>query len=391
MYSVIHENTHTHTHTHTLHTLQHPQVEPSESDDALDARGVPGWDKVDRLAKALINIQGLSISNAQAKHIKELYDALLDFDKKPVTFSPRPMRPPRGRFARSKSYRVGSVGREQVKRCFLSAGLPSCSPSKSRVVEAICLHLCDRHPQAKTTVSSSGKRQSTSRWKLIISDYTSIRNRLCNSYRLLEDTNITLFNINETTLVGWYKNAMRRDEIKMLMQGISSPSATHTSDHPLPPPTFLPPGPPPAPLETHHFEEPEDTTGQARVRGQQRPPSAPPAPQIQPASRTTEWRQRQRAASLASGSASSSASGSASSSASVSVPPTQPPPPPTTATTKQRKVYSCRICGKPMTSPGHTQFRGQRYCPDEPGQMSKEEWLMLKKIEARAKAAAQQQ
>ena len=83
---------------------------------------------------------------------------------------------------------------------FLSAGTPSCSPAKSRLVDAICLHLCDRYPQAKTVVGASGKRY-TSRWKLIISAYSGIRARLCNSYKLLEETNIHLFNINETTLI----------------------------------------------------------------------------------------------------------------------------------------------------------------------------------------------
>ena len=60
------------THTHTL------QAEAGE-DDALDARGIPGWDKVHHLAKVLID---LSITNSQARNIKELYDALLDYDKK---------------------------------------------------------------------------------------------------------------------------------------------------------------------------------------------------------------------------------------------------------------------------------------------------------------------
>ena len=67
------------THTHTL------QAEAGE-DDALDARGIPGWDKVDHLAKAL---KGLSITNSQARNIKELYDALLDYDKKKRSPSPQ--------------------------------------------------------------------------------------------------------------------------------------------------------------------------------------------------------------------------------------------------------------------------------------------------------------
>jgi hypothetical protein len=59
---------------------------------------------------------------------------------------------------------------------FLSARTPSCSPGRSRLVEAICLHLCDRYPQATTVTGVSGKRY-TSRWRLIISAYSGIRAR----------------------------------------------------------------------------------------------------------------------------------------------------------------------------------------------------------------------
>ena len=109
----------------------HTHTPGRREDDALDARGILRWDKVDHLAKALIELKGLSITNSQARNIKELYDALLDYDKKPITFTARPMKPARCRFACKKQYRVGGVGTEQVKRCFLSAGMPSCSPSKS--------------------------------------------------------------------------------------------------------------------------------------------------------------------------------------------------------------------------------------------------------------------
>ncbi len=32
--------------------------------------------------------------------------------------------------------------------------------------------------------------------------------------------------------------------------------------------------------------------------------------------------------------------------------------------------------------PGHTQFRGKRYCPSQDGQIPKEEWLALRRAEA---------
>ncbi|XP_078370309.1 uncharacterized protein LOC144654074 [Oculina patagonica] len=49
-----------------------------------------------------------------------------------------------------------------------------------------------------------------------------------------------------------------------------------------------------------------------------------------------------------------------------------------------RKEYICRVCNEAMVGTGHTQFCGKRYCPNAPGQITKEEWLALRKAEAEA-------
>ena len=46
---------------------------------------------------------------------------------------------------------------------------------------------------------------------------------------------------------------------------------------------------------------------------------------------------------------------------------------------KPRKTYTCKVCGRPMTSDGHAQFFGQRYCPYEPGQLPQDVWLQQKR------------
>ena len=65
--------------------------------------GIQGWGKVDALVRALLNTTGLSVSSSSAEDIIRLYNELDEFDKRPVTFQPRPQRQPRGRFARSKA------------------------------------------------------------------------------------------------------------------------------------------------------------------------------------------------------------------------------------------------------------------------------------------------
>ena len=81
----------------------------------MDSRGILGWDRVDELAKALVGLSGLSVTNSQAKEIKRLYDNLLEFDKRPLVFKPRPRNTLKGRFGRTK--RVGGhVNVDTMKR-----------------------------------------------------------------------------------------------------------------------------------------------------------------------------------------------------------------------------------------------------------------------------------
>ena len=69
---------------------------------------------MDKLAKALVELQGLCVSDSDAAKIKELYHNLLEFDRRPLVFKPRPVSIPRGRFGRRK--RPSYAGEEHMKR-----------------------------------------------------------------------------------------------------------------------------------------------------------------------------------------------------------------------------------------------------------------------------------
>ena len=49
-------------------------------------RGIPGWDRVDKLTAALLKLSGLCVTNAQASEIQALYRNLLEHDRKPLTY-----------------------------------------------------------------------------------------------------------------------------------------------------------------------------------------------------------------------------------------------------------------------------------------------------------------
>lgn len=69
---------------------------------------------MDALARALIDLNGLSVGNEEARNIQALYRDLDDFDKRPLTFTPSPRSvTSRGRFGRSKR---GHTTIDQMKR-----------------------------------------------------------------------------------------------------------------------------------------------------------------------------------------------------------------------------------------------------------------------------------
>ena len=53
--------------------------------------GIPGWDKVGKLAIALLAFDGQfgHVTNKQANEIKKLYLDLDEYDKKAIVFSPK--------------------------------------------------------------------------------------------------------------------------------------------------------------------------------------------------------------------------------------------------------------------------------------------------------------
>ena len=135
--------------------------------ESMDSRSIPGWDKVSSLAKLLVQSIDLSITQVEASKVVELYERLSDFDKKSLHYY-RTFRPSQGRFAGNKSNHVGV---EAMKRSFVAAGAPSLPPSKSRIVEAICIYL-------SIEITAGDKDPYISRYLKIIRRYNLIRERM---------------------------------------------------------------------------------------------------------------------------------------------------------------------------------------------------------------------
>ena len=89
-------------------------TEMTDRSETVNMLGIPDLNRVDQLARALINLSGLSVTNDKARNIQQLYQQLHEYDKKPLTFSHhQPSSTQRGRFERSKR---GHTTIDQMKR-----------------------------------------------------------------------------------------------------------------------------------------------------------------------------------------------------------------------------------------------------------------------------------
>ncbi|XP_065905191.1 uncharacterized protein [Dysidea avara] len=228
-----------------------------------DTRGIPGWDKVGNLAKLLTELTGIAVSTHQAGQLKALYDALDDYDKQNIKVHLKTLPQLRGRFCRKK--RPGNTHEELMSRSLLSGSPSPLGPKESRIVEAVCILLCQRHLDAGRSSGSGGCRRAyLPRWKLVLKDYNAIRSRLYHSWGVLEETNLALYHINRTTLRKWYQDNVRMEEVTSRLQGIQLPTPPLHSAVDIPAaqeyPVSIrtPPGP------EHEFSEPEETLRQVR-------------------------------------------------------------------------------------------------------------------------------
>eukprot|EP00063_Salmo_salar_P011014 XP_013985849.1 PREDICTED: uncharacterized protein LOC106564325 [Salmo salar] len=119
-----------------------------------------------------------------------------------------------GRFKATKGKSSIILGKDSLQRCLLGLNSgPANWPGTSRLVEAICSQLCQIHPKK-------------SRWALILADYVAIREAVLNSPRLMAQTNLQLFELNQRTISQWYS---RRQERMVPQQGLGLPPASPPS------------------------------------------------------------------------------------------------------------------------------------------------------------------
>ena len=377
-----------------------------ETFTATDRKSIPGWDKVDLLAQALLKLKGISVLDSEANNVITLYQNLEEYDKKPLTYKAVSNEPVSGSFQQKK--RGGHYDVVKMKRAFLGGKARIMKPSKSRITEALCIHLCQRFTAPATKTDD----RSRSRWATIVSEYMKVRARLLCSSKVLANTGLELVVINETSLKEWYKDRERRDIETMILQGVPDPPITRRiASESLPPPKEKPTnihGDAP----TFLVHQPEDLSGKANVRKRrgnrnqevnitipkQPKPLLPKPPTLPMPAHQPFFFPPHASSQISPPLSPPSFAGQfivlppcLPPSASVSTPPTfansaRPPDVPKSTHYKHLKLakmgkvvnkerrITCQQCGRQTRDGKHRQVFGYKYCPFDPGAVSYEEF-----------------
>ncbi|KAK5900198.1 hypothetical protein CesoFtcFv8_009594 [Champsocephalus esox] len=209
------------------------QQSSSDSEEEMQGPdGQPGYQHVLKLAKALLEARSLQgFSDKRVDDLMALWQRLPEPDRRRVVYPPRHReRQPKGRFKAAKGKNTSCPGKESLQRCLLGLHSgPATWPSTSRLVEAICSQLCRLHHAA----TRSGGIMRT-RWFFILTDYVAIREAVLASPRLMAQTEIQLFELNQRTLSQWFTRRQKEGGVSVLQQGTGVVPAVAMAVQPLP-------------------------------------------------------------------------------------------------------------------------------------------------------------
>ncbi|KAF1376323.1 hypothetical protein PFLUV_G00210310 [Perca fluviatilis] len=290
------------------HTLSASTVAAarSESEEEMEGPdGQPGYQHVLRLAQALLEARSLlGLSDKRVDRLIVLWNRLPEHDRGRVDYPPRfRERQPKGRFKQGKGKNTPFPGKESLQRCLLGPySGPASWPSTSRLVEAICSQLCRLYPSDTRVL---GVKRT--RWSLVLSDYVAIRAAVLASPRLMAQTDIQLFELNQRTLSKWFSERQKQQGQAVLLQATGIVPVAALAGEPLPPAKGLScvqagQGQP------FHFNVPEEQPGPSTT-GLPTPPP-PPSSSRWGATRTLIWGPTPHSSTTAPGSCSSSSSSS---------------------------------------------------------------------------------
>ncbi|CAB3994605.1 Hypothetical predicted protein [Paramuricea clavata] len=240
-------------------TLMEPldHEKSDEADDAVGPGGIQGWAAIKNLASSLFHLKDKSVlTGAEANNIISLWEKLPEgLKSSKVAYPPRyrPDSTHTGRFKQTKPpspyTQTVTPGLVSLRRAMVGGDSgPATAVDVSPVVEQLVSQL-EKHFVSPIKVDG----RSVSRWRRILTSYRNIRELVTMHDLIMKETNIQLFELNQTTLMKWWNDRQRHIECRILTQGLPEPPPRTAPKPDLPPAKRLLPKPQPTPPPPHQF------------------------------------------------------------------------------------------------------------------------------------------
>ncbi|XP_030850896.1 uncharacterized protein LOC105441414 [Strongylocentrotus purpuratus] len=182
-----------------------PSSPRATPDSRCDARGIPGWEAVDRLAGYLVTLNRTitALSTTEAAEIVRLYSKLDQLDKSATKYSMKTKKKQlTGRWRAPKKRSGSAPGQQAAERLYMTHGQAAQRPDTNRVSECVCLRLYKEFCQVRNRPKDfEGKTLPIP--QTIVQTYSHIQQLLVDSTDIREQTNLVMVTISNTTVSTW--------------------------------------------------------------------------------------------------------------------------------------------------------------------------------------------
>ncbi|XP_039655399.1 uncharacterized protein LOC120558453 [Perca fluviatilis] len=240
----------------------------STLDSRCDPRGIPGWEAVDALAGYLVSLNRTitALSNSEIVEILRLYSSLDPIDKSPTKYSMKSKKKTLSGPWRASRKRSGSApGQQAAERLFMVHGQAAQRPDLNRISECVALRLYKEFREARNRPKDN-KGKTFAIPQSIVMTYSHIKQLIEDCKDILDNTNILLVTINNTTVSSWLQDRQKRTDRDSLLQGVQLPQQVHLAEESLLEARDLPSEPVQRANTVMEFQEPENREGEAVIR-----------------------------------------------------------------------------------------------------------------------------
>ncbi|XP_028437724.1 uncharacterized protein LOC114558143 [Perca flavescens] len=167
---------------------------------------------------------------------------------------------------RASRKRSGSApGQQAAERLFMVHGQAAQRPDLNRISECVALRLYKEFQEARNRPKDN-KGKTFAIPQSIVMTYSHIKQLIEDCKDILDNTNLLLMTINNTTVSSWLQDRQKRTDRDSLLQGVQLPQQVHLAEESLLEARDLPSEPVQRANTVMEIQEPENREGEAVIR-----------------------------------------------------------------------------------------------------------------------------